>query len=472
MALLSLQQLPTLLETLPRSQIGAVLFFGEPYLCRNAAGQIEEALLADGGIVHPIDGDEENVHDTFARISSFSLLGGRQIYRVSNTTLLYSKHTGKALWERVVKARINGQDEQTGRALTAFVRSAGLSVHKDVLKSMSAAQWKKCFAFALPDEELAWTATYLRDTDRGKRAVPTAANPGDVLIELLEKGLPPANMLLLLASEVDKRKKLFKYLKEHEIIIDCSVATGSGAKARGEQEAVLRSLAAATLKEQGKTLAPELMPILLDRVGFHPVALVNELRKLMLAAGENTAISRDDLDELLGRTRQDALYELNGSIAEGNLAEALVQLQRLLNNGIHPLAIMASLRNFVRNALLFRALMDGCSTPFHPTMSFNSFQQQYLPQLQAGETWKKEFSAHPYALYNQFKDAARGSLAQYSTWMELLLAAEFRLKGSPANAELVLHRLLCSMFDPVPHRTSVIPLPPLAKSPARITIIP
>jgi DNA polymerase-3 subunit delta len=301
--------------------------------------------------------------------------------------------------------------------------------------------------------------------------VPTAADPGDILIGLLIKGLPPANMLLLLASEVDKRKKLFKYLKEHEVIIDCSVATGSGAKARGEQEAVLRSLAAATLKEQGKTLAPELMPILLDRVGFHPVALVNELRKLMLAAGKNTAISRDDLDELLGRTRQDALYELNGSIAEGNLAEALVQLQRLLDNGIHPLAIMASLRNFVRTALLFRALMDGCSTPFHPTMSFNSFQQQYLPQLQAGETWKKEFSAHPYALYNQFKDAAQGSLAQYSTWMELLLAAEFRLKGSPAHAELVLHRLLCSMLAPVPYR-SAIPLAPLAKSPARITIIP
>ena len=450
MALITLQQLPTWLENLPQSQARVVLLFGEAYLCRTAASRIEEALLAGGGVLYPVDGDEEDVQETFARLSSFSLLGGRQIYRVSNSRLLYSKKNSKALWERVVKARAAAQDEQIKKALSAFVRAAGLSLQEDALQAMTAAQWQKNFGFAAPTDDLAWTGPYLHHSEGGKEVTAPSADPGDQLVELLAKGIPPANVLILLAGEVDKRKKLFKYLKDTETIVDCSVAEGSGAKARDAQQGVLNSLVAATLREQGKKLPPELIPILLERVGFHPVALVNELRKLMLAAGEEEQIRREDVDELVGRTRQDAIYELNSAIALVRLDEALILLPRLLTNGIHPLAILASLRNYVRSALLFRSLIATIVPPFSPAMSFSTFQQQYLPLLQEQEQWKKELSGHPYALYNQFKDAFPHPLPRLAGWTQLLQEAEFRLKGTGADDALVLHRLLFSMLAPSP----------------------
>ncbi|NLZ17519.1 MAG: DNA polymerase III subunit delta [Desulfobulbaceae bacterium] len=471
MALFVPQQLPVLLETFDQSPPRAVLLFGESYLCRSTAARIEEALLADGGVLHAIDGDEEDVHETFARISSYSLLSGRQVYRVSNTRLLYSKNSAKTLWERVLKARTNAQDEHIRKALSAFIGAAGLPLQEDILHGMSAAQWQKNFNFAQPGDDLNWTSPYLSTTKEQEGASTAGVDTGDQLISLLTRGLPPANVLILLAAEVDKRKKLFKYLKENEVIIDCSVAEGSGSKAKDAQMAVLHSLLATTLNEQKKKLPPNLVSILFERVGFHPVALVNELRKLMLAAGERETISREDIDELVGRTRQDAIYELTGAIAKGELDEALVILQRLLDSGVYHLAVMASLRNYVRSALLYRSLIETCGLPFSPSMNFNTFQQRYLPVLkEQGDEWQKELAAHPYALFNQFKDAFQQPLSALVTWMELLLEAELRLKDSGAKEELVLHRLVCSMLTPPSPSTTPAHAPSLAKSFSSITI--
>lgn len=471
MALFVPQQLPALLETFDQSPPRAVLLFGESYLCRSTAARIEEALLADGGVLHAIDGDEEDVHETFARISSYSLLGGRQVYRVSNTRLLYSKNNAKTLWERVLKARAGAQDERIRKALSAFVGAAGLPLQEDILHGMSAAQWQKNFNFAQPDDDLTWTSAYLCATKEQEGPASAGADPEEQLIGLLTRGLPPANVLILVAAEVDKRKKLFKYLKENEAIIDCSVAEGSGSKARDAQMAVLHSLLAATLNEQKKKLPPNLVPVLFERVGFHPVALVNELRKLMLAAGERESISREDIDELVGRTRQDAIYELTGAVAKGELDEALIILQRLLDNGVYHLAVMASLRNYVRSALLYRSLIETCDLPFSLSMNFNTFQQRYLPLLkEQGDERQKELAGHPFALFNQFKDAFQLPLSVLIAWMELLLEAEFRLKDSGAKVELILHRLVCSMLLPPSPSTSTAHAPSLAKSFSSITI--
>ena len=79
-------------------------------------------------------------------------------------------------------------------------------------------------------------------------------------------------------------------------------------------------------------------------------------------------------------------------------------------------------------------------------MSAASFQQNCLPRLKEREQWKKELNGHPFALYMQFKAAANYSLPVLSTWMRLLLTAEFRLKGSPINAAIVLQHLILAML--------------------------
>ena len=453
MALYTRETLPALLEQLEKSTPRILLLFGERYLCRQAAEQVEKTLLRAGGSVHQIDGDQEDVFTTIANLRSYSLLPGIQLYRVNDTRLFHSRQVAKTIWERALKAHAEGRDEVAGRALRGLLEAGGLdpqSADAD-LDSLTPGEWRQCFGFDRPADELDWTRACLATVlDRGSTThrdhAPTDAS--EALSAALAAGLPANNVLLLLADEVDKRKKLFKLLKDEQVVIDLAVEGGAGAKAQKEQKAVLLDLVRQTLAETGMTMPPALIDLFLERVGFHPVAVVMELRKVMLSLGERRQINRTDLDTLVGRTRQEALFELTAVVGGLQLEQALAIADRLQDNGIHPLAVVATLRAFVRGLLLCRALQEQPGLSFHPSLTPAVFQQQHLPALKQLDPWAKEFTGHPYALYQQYKTAAGHPLSRLTGWMRLLLQAEFRLKGSPTAPATVVHLLLLSMLAP------------------------
>jgi DNA polymerase-3 subunit delta len=451
MPLYTRDQLPQLLQQAAGAPSQVYLLFGERYLCRNAAEQLEQTLLrATGGTVHAIDGDREEIATTLAKLRGYSLLPGRQIYRVTDTRLFHSRQTAKSIWERAVKAHNSGKAEQAARALRAFGECAGLQLVKENdLEAMAEEEWLQCFGFAKPTGDLGWTKPLL-DGEQGHAKNAPATDPAEALISTLRSGLPGANILILLAEEVDKRKKLFKLLKDEQAILELSVDTGSGSQAQKVQKSVLQDLVRQTLGEQGKTLAPGMVDLLLERVGFHPVAVVMELRKVMTYIGDRRQITREDLDLLVGRTRQEALFELTAAIAAGDLPQALAIADRLQENGLHPLALVATLRNFTRNLLLFRALQEQTEVGYQATMSPAAFQSICLPRLKERAQWKKELGGHPYALYMQFKTAATFPLPTLIAWLQHLLKAELRLKGSPVAAETVVQHLLLSLFPRPP----------------------
>lgn len=424
------------------------LFFGERYLCQQTAGQLIEILLhQSAGTVHPIDGEQEDIATTCAQLRSFSLLPGRQIYRVTDTRLFLSKNIAKTVWDRLCKAHDSAKPDQARRALGAFFKSGGLDPQSpdSALDSLSEAEWQQCFGFARPDGDLRWASKYLDSPTKGDASSRQAIDPSEILTATLRSGLPANNFLILLAQEVDKRKKLFKLLKDEQTVIDLSVETGASGKAQKEQRAVLQNLLQQTLAEGNKTMAPPLFDLLCERVGFHPVALVMELRKVMAYLADRRQITREDLDLLVGRTRHEALFELTTAISQGNLTQTLALADRLQENGIHPLAIVSTLRNYVRGLLLCRSLLEQPATGFSPAMSAADFQHLCLPRLKEKELWKKELGGHPYALYMQFKTAASLALPLLATWMQHLLQAEFRLKGSSIAAPITLQHLLISL---------------------------
>lgn len=425
------------------------LLFGDRYLCQQVADHIAEALCADDGTVHAIDGDTENINTTLSKLRSFSLLPGRQIFRVNDTRLFLSRKVAKSLWNKAVKARDDKKIGRSAACLRAMMEAGGLdSTDPDNDPGgLSASQWKKCFGFAKPGDRLDWTRELLTDP-RPKAAVPStpAGDPAELLQSVLETGIPAANVLMLLAEEVDKRKKLYKFFKKNYTVIDVSVDTGSSFQAKKLQQSVLQEQVYQSLKKMGKTMAPKVAEQLFERVGFHPVAVVMETEKLALYVGDAKQITLDDLNTVVGRTRQEALFELTHAIGQKNLETALLIASRLQENGIHGLAILATLRNYTRTLLLFRALQDQKEYGVQANMPPNVFQQQCLPELKKNERWKKELSGHPYAVYMQFKTASAFSLPLLTSWLQLILAAEMRLKGSPIDADTVLQHLLLSML--------------------------
>ena len=426
------------------------LFFGERFLCKEAADLVQDKLLEQQpGAVHGVDGDVEDSGQTLARLMSFSLLPGRQLYRVSHSRIFHSKTVVSEIWTKATQSFQAGRPGPALRHLQAMTQAVDLKIDGPApLSEITQQEWKKIFTFDKPGESLGWADDLLSESQDIPKVNKT--NLVDRYIEAFDKGLPGGNILLLTAETVDKRQRLFTYIKKNGTVVDCSVASGANAAAQNEQKTVLKEMMQKTLLEFEKKIDPRAVEIFFNRVGFHPVAVVTETEKLAHFVGDRPVITCNDLETMVARNREDALYELTDAFSKRQTGRTLSILSRLLEQGFHGLAILATMRNFLRKQLIYRSMQMRPSPAWRRGMNAKEFQSHYLPDLKAQGEWKELLQGHPYALFMSFTKASEYSCAGLKRWLSMLLDAEFRLKGSPLPAQLVLEELFVSMLKGSP----------------------
>ena len=450
------QEFPKLLSEIEQGVTSQIyLIWGERYLCRNAAQEIIDHLLPEKDrqttSLHHIDGDQEDFNKTLNLLKTFSLFSGPQIIRVTDSKLFYSKGVTKNVWDKACEKNERNETRQAQRYLLQMLNLAGISREdhdEEDITSLSAARWKKLFGFNKPQESLSWVRDLLAgsaDISPGKKLESDAAS---MFVQAYESGIPKDNTLILLAEAVDKRKRLYKYIREHGVILDLAIDSGGSASAKRDQEKVLKELIQNTLAKYDKKIDSATLPVLLERVGFHPVAAVMEAEKLALYVEDRRTITRDDVDAIIGRTREEALYELTESVTSGKLEDGLRILDHLQDNGIHGLAILATLRNHLKKLLLVRSLQKLDSPSYSRSISFPAFQKSYLPELKKE---RDEWSAllwkmHPYALFMLFRQAKQFRFEDLQDGLKEVLAAEYRVKSSGVDNRLIMDNLLFSLM--------------------------
>lgn len=423
------------------------LFVGERYLCRKGADELIAALLQQReGNVCVIDGDQEDGSQTLVKLMSFSLLPGLQIYRINDTRLFHSKNISQTVWQRATHAFKANQPQRAVKYLADMYHLAAIPTEeRQPLTEMTSDQWQSLFGLAKPSD-LGWTTSLYEQLQQQVKSSPLELDLPDKYIDNLKKGMPPNNLLILTAESVDKRKRLYTYLKKNGLIVDCSVAEGSSASAQKVQKSVLQEIMQHTLQQYHKTIEPGALEIFLERVGFHPVAVAMETEKLALFVGDQQKITLKDLNQMVGRSREDALFELTDNIGKKQLGKSLTTLHHLLENGVHGLAILATLRNYLRKLLIFRSLQLQSTPPYSKTMAARQFQEDYLPKLKQNSKWSEFLGGHPYALYMGFTQAAEFNCSTLKYLLEQILIAEFRMKGSGLAESLILEHLMLAIF--------------------------
>lgn len=451
------QEIPKLLDAVKQGLTSQIyLLFGERYLCRNAAHELIDHLLPEKerkaeSLLH-IDGDQEDSLKTLNQLKTFSLFSGRKIYWVTDTKLFYSKGVAKNIWEKASEKKEAGEVQGARRNLLQMLNLAGISPAEMAAENMallSASRWKSLFGFSKPQDDLSWAQDLLAEMpDVTPTAKSQETDAAAMYTLAFEAGIPRDNILILLAEAVDKRKRLYKYIQEHGVILDLSVDPGNSAAAKRDQERVIKELLHATLKKYSKEIEPQSIAVFLERVGFHPVAVVMESEKLALYVGDRKNITREDVDAIIGRTREEALFELTEAVTSGRLEDGLIIMDHLLSSGVHGLAILATLKNHLEKLLLVRALQDARSPAYTKSLSFPVFQNSYLPKLKEGrDEWANMlWKNHPYALYMLFRQAAQYRCEDLQHGLKELLNAEYGLKGSPVDGRLILENLLFNLL--------------------------
>jgi DNA polymerase-3 subunit delta len=435
------------------------LIWGERYLCRSAAQELIDHLLPEEGrqatSLQHIDGDQEDFSKTLNTLKTFNLFSGPKVIWVTDSKLFYSKGIAKNVWDKACEKKERNETRQALRYLLQMINLAGITredLDEENITSLSATRWKTLFGFNKPQGDLSWVADILAESSDISPVKELEGDAASMYVQAYENGIPQDNTLILLAEAVDKRKKLYKYIQKHGVILDLSVDSGGSAAAKRaakrDQENVLKELIQSTLKKYDKEIEPKTLPVLLERVGFHPVAVVMEAEKLALYVADRKTITRNDIDAIIGRTREEALYELTESVTSGKPEDGLLILAHLQDNGVHGLAILATLRNHFKKLLLVRSLQGLQSPAYTKSLSFPVFQKSYLPKLKEGrDEWSTLlWKMHPYALYMVFRQAAQFSCEYLQDGLKEVLAAEYRMKSSSVDNRLIMDNLLFSLM--------------------------
>ncbi len=243
------------------------LFFGERFLCREAADSLQRALLGEesvNGTVNSVDGDNEDAAKTLGQLLNFSILPGTQIFRVTDSRLFHSKNVGSAIWARIEQAKNGGKETSCRRQLHSFIALGGLD-DDESLAELSGQQWQAAFGFSKPPANLSWADELLATGGSSKKKT----GPTDLAARYMNafrKGVPPNNVLFLSAESVDKRKQFFKFIKEEGVAVDCSVESGASAAAQKGQREVLQEIVITALSSLQKKIQPRALDSLFERV--------------------------------------------------------------------------------------------------------------------------------------------------------------------------------------------------------------
>ncbi len=261
------------------------------------------------------------------------------------------------------------------------------------------------------------------------------AKPKSSGVLVLEVGAWPSNT------------RLFKFVEEHGLQIECRAPEKTSGRSKELDVARLRKwLIAWAKKEHAVKLEADAADMLLDLVGPEFGLLDQDLAKLALFAGPGGTVTPEMVRDVVGGWKTKTAWDLMDAAADGDAAEALRQLDHLLQSGEHPVALLGqfawSLRRYAAATRIYEhAEREGRRIPLAEAL------------LEAGfRKWPKE------ALERAEKQLRQLGRQRALGLYEWLLETDLALKGSHSQedrARLALEKLFVRLAKPLgPKRTS------------------
>jgi DNA polymerase III subunit delta len=429
----------------------------EEFRVQDALDRITEALIPaaqDRELnLFVTDGEHEDVDTICESLITSPLFPGRKVVVVRDTRLFQSKNILAPLIGRI-RERL---DKDPARAVADFLHF--LQITDLQLDDLRDGGWRKIddetWKRICPDDGGEARENWLPKAvdlcvSRGAAPARERQEDTDRLERTLTGGMPEGNHLILTAETADRRKKLFKTVSAAGRILSFAKIKGEGQqKDRARQQAV-QETAAGALERQGKRLSSGAWTALGQKTGFDLRESLGAIEKLITYSGQKTVIEATDVEAVVGRTKEESVFDLTGAIAERDLTAALRSVKELLDQGAPPLMIFSMITREIR--LLFQAklLIDsGRLGLFKANIDYGRFQKAVIPaikQLTAdGEEPIAIASQHPFVIYQALKNAERFTRRELTVYLELLVRTDLALKSTGRDPRLLLESFLITL---------------------------
>ena len=170
-----------------------------------------------------------------------------------------------------------------------------------------------------------------------------AQSEHDKLLHNLDS-LIPSSVLVLVAEELDHRKKLYKTIRDKGCIAEFPLLKGVSLKRWVED----------SIRKKGYRISSATADKIVDLAGSDLQSLAGELEKLFLFAGKEKQITDAAVEELVQNSRQHGIFELIDAIAVRDRASAMRSVANLLGMGEYPLIIVSMMARHSRQVLIVK----------------------------------------------------------------------------------------------------------------------
>jgi DNA polymerase-3 subunit delta len=313
------------------------------------------------------------------------------------------------------------------------------------------------------------------------------ADEGGALQKAIEKGFPRGNHLIIITETTDEKRNLYKSIRKHGMVIDCSVPKGDRRADKSAQQAVLSERLNAILSENQKSIDRDAWQMLYEMTGFHLRTFTQNVEKLISFVGERKRITRGDVKFVVQRTKKDPIYAFTNAVTDKNVDEALFYLESLYFDGsqsIRPEQILVAITNQVRKLILIKSFVKSArGDSWYASCSYGDFKKSVLPAIKESDkhlieqvtVWQDILAAddrhpnkrakklkkrggrsgtellvaknphNPYPVYQMFKKSENFTEEHLFNALESLNRADLRIKTSAADKKLVLEEAIINI---------------------------
>ncbi len=235
--------------------------------------------------------------------------------------------------------------------------------------------------------------------------------------------IPDSTIVVLIEGRITNNNPLFQLLAGKAVVKTFPLL----------KDAQLRQWIQGHVKEEGGSISPQAVNLLVQLVGSNLWVMTSEIDKLALfAAGRR--IEENDVEALVGYAQQTSVFAMIDAIVEfkAELAEQL--LQRLWQDGAAPAYLLVMLARQVQMIVRAREL-----------------SKEKIPKA---EIQRILGLTSEYAVRRTMEQASRYSLVRLKEVYRQLLAADLSIKTGKYDGELALDILVAELCRPRPAYTT------------------
>jgi DNA polymerase-3 subunit delta len=157
-----------------------------------------------------------------------------------------------------------------------------------------------------------------------------------------------SSIVIFVAEEFDKRRKMAKLLTDHATAVEFTDL----------KDAELAKWARDKIRDAGSEIDERGLRELVTLVGPDVRRLTVEIEKLSTAALPDKKISTELIEALVANSREVSNFDLTDHLFAGRKSEALRTLNKILDDGSEPLALLGLISYNVRRLLMAKEAME------------------------------------------------------------------------------------------------------------------